>query len=141
MKNVVFAVAGVLAGLAIQAVGMQLTLVAMVYGWDGPFSGGLLFGALIVLLFLLPTGVCAGMAARRHAFLIPALLFLGVGWEGYMGTGLELVDAIRGMGLAPGWTGNAVLFLWAASVLAAGIVLGCRASWRWWPKSGATGAG
>ena len=73
MKNVVFAVAGVLAGLAIQAVGMQLTLVAMVYGWDGPFSGGLLFGALIVLLFLLPTGVCAGMAARRHAFLIPAL--------------------------------------------------------------------
>ena len=141
MKNAIFAVAGVLAGLAIQAVGMQLTLVAMMYGWDGPLSGGWLFGALTVLLFLLPTGVCAGMAARRYAFLIPALLFLCVGWEWYMGTGLELVAAIRGMGVAPGWAGNAALFLWAALVLAAGIVLGCRASWRWWPKSGVRGAG
>lgn len=141
MKNGIFAVAGALAGLAIQVVGMQLALVAMMSGWDGPFSGGYLFCGLMLLLLLLPTGVCAGAVARRYVFLIPALLLLAVGWESYMETGSDLVAAIVGGPQGAVGVADIALFLWAAAVLSAGIVQGCRVSWRAWPKPAAKAAG
>lgn len=141
MKNAIFAVVGALVGLAIQAAGMQLTLAALLTGWDGPFSGGGLFAALTLLLFLLPTGVCAGAVARRYLFLVPALLLLAVGWEMYLGISGDVVDTIAGnldvLDLVDGLT----LFLWAGMALAVGIVQGCRLSWWAWPKSAAETAG
>ncbi|SDY43461.1 hypothetical protein SAMN04487939_102125 [Lysobacter sp. yr284] len=139
MKNAICAVAGALAGLAIQAAGMQLTLVALLSGWDGPFSGGPVFAAVTLLVFLLPTGVCAGAVARRYLFLVPALVVLAVGWETYIGTGSDLVDA-AGHSSAMEVAGGIALLLWAALALAAGIVQGCRISWRAWPKPAAKAA-